>query len=177
MGDTRRVLRFYWVWEDEREEAWLSKMAAEGWHLERVIIVCYTFRRGEPRAMSYRLDYRRLRGAERPEYLALFRDAGWEYVNTMANWHYFRSPAEDGHLPEIYTDRASRVEKYRRVLGLLLPLLAMNLAFIVTQHPNQSHWYLWGIRPLQLGAVILLGYAVVRILFRIGRIKRQSRGV
>jgi hypothetical protein len=175
MGETRRVLKFYGVWQDEREEAWLSRMAGEGWHLERAFIGCYTFRRGQPREMAYRLDYRLLKGKERSDYFQLFRDAGWEYVDTLANWHYFRTPATDGELPEIYTDPASRIDKYRRVMWILVLILAMNVCIITGRLPEQTPWFLSWIRLLQAGAVLVLGYAVLRILARIGQIKRQSR--
>jgi len=36
--------------------------------------------------MIYRLDYQYLKGQDRPTYLQLFRDAGWEYVGQMCNW-------------------------------------------------------------------------------------------
>ena len=28
--------KWFWAWEDEKEEAWLSEMASEGLHLETV---------------------------------------------------------------------------------------------------------------------------------------------
>jgi len=30
MADTIRVFRWFWAWEDDREEAWLGEMARRG---------------------------------------------------------------------------------------------------------------------------------------------------
>ncbi len=176
MAETRRVFKLFFVWQDEREAAWLTQMAAEGWHLRSLTIGCYTFEGGEPAAVAYRLDYRRLTGAERDEYLGLFRDAGWERVATLANWHYFRKAAPEGPLPDIFSDTASRVDKYRRVLGILVVILALNVVILTTQRlPDAMTPAREIIRLLQAGAVILLGWAVLRIMAQISRLKRDAR--
>ncbi|NLI47105.1 MAG: DUF2812 domain-containing protein [Acidobacteria bacterium] len=176
MSEIRRVFKLYWVWQDQPEEAWLTRMAADGWHLRNLTIGCYTFQRGEPAAVAYRLDYRRLTGAEREEYFGLFRDAGWERVATLANWHYFRKPAPEGPLPDIFSDAASRIDKYRRVLGILVVILALNVVILTTQRmPESMTTAREIIRMLQAGAAILLGYGVLRIMALISRLKRDVR--
>ncbi|HOT01090.1 MAG TPA: DUF2812 domain-containing protein [Acidobacteriota bacterium] len=176
MAEIRRVFRLFWIWQDEQEAAWLTQMAAEGWHLRRLTIGCYTFERGEPAAVAYRLDYRRLTGAEREEYFGLFRDAGWERVATLANWHYFRKPAPEGPLPDIFSDAASRVDKYRRVLSVLVVILALNVIILATQRlPDAMTPAREIIRLLQAGAVVLLGWAVLRTVAHISRLKREAR--
>jgi len=164
------------IWQDEREAAWLTRMAADGWHLRSLTIGCYTFEKGEPAAVAYRMDYRRLTGAERDEYLGLFRDAGWERVATLVNWHYFRKPAPEGPLPDIFSDTASRVDKYRRVLGILVVILMMNVIILTTQRMPESMTPVREIiRLLQFGAVVLLSWAVLRIMAHISRLKRVAR--
>jgi hypothetical protein len=176
MKQTRRVFKLFWIWQDEQEEAWLTRMAAEGWHLRRVTIGCYTFEQGEPAVVAYRQDYRRLTGAELEEYLGLFRDAGWERVATLANWHYFRKAAPEGPLPDIFSDTASRVDKYRRVLGVLVVILALNVVILITQRmPESMTPAREVIRMLQAGAVVLLGWAVLRTMAHISRLKRNAR--
>ena len=34
----KRVFKWFWVWEFEKEDMWLNSMAADGW---RVVSVCY----------------------------------------------------------------------------------------------------------------------------------------
>jgi hypothetical protein len=86
--ETRRIFRWFWPWQDEQEEAWLSNLAGQrGLHLASIAPPgIYTFCVGEPRPMIYQLDYQYLKGQDRPTYLQLFRDAGWEYVGQMCNW-------------------------------------------------------------------------------------------
>lgn len=53
-----RKFKWFWPWQDEQEEEWLSVMATEGWHLERLGFPgYYHFREGEPEEMVNRLGY------------------------------------------------------------------------------------------------------------------------
>jgi hypothetical protein len=122
-SETKKVFRLFWAWEDEKEEAWLSAMAREGWHLVNSQGVRFIFRRGEPADVVYRLDYRPERGLDIAEYYGLFRDAGWEPVTRYSGWHYFRTPVGGSPAPEIFSDTQSRIEKYRRLAWLVAPLL------------------------------------------------------
>ena len=56
-GQTIRKWHWFWAWQDGAEEAWLEAMAREGLHLKSASIVEYTFQRGEPKHVVYRLDY------------------------------------------------------------------------------------------------------------------------
>ena len=172
-SDTRRIFRWFWPWQDEQEEAWLSRQATEhGLHLLSLAPPgIYTFRVGEPRAMIYRLDYQYLKGQDRPSYMQLFLDAGWEHVGQMSNWQYFRRPKVQGVENEIFTDPASKAEKYRRVL----PFLVLIFIVLATQL-NSSLYSRWPstalevIRLLLFGVLMLLGYSIVRIGLRIRRL-------
>jgi len=79
-------------------------------------------------------------------------------------------------LPDIFSDTASRVDKYRRVLGILVAILALNVVILATQRlPDAMTPAREIIRMLQAGAVILLGWAVLRIMAHISRLKRDAR--
>jgi Protein of unknown function (DUF2812) len=128
----------------------------------------YTFEVGSPRAMTYRLDYRYLKGQDEPSYLQLFEDAGWEHVGRMANWHYFRRPEAAGQPREIFTDPGSKAAKYRRLmpfLALITILLASQLnSSIYTRWPS---FWLEAIRFLLFGILAILVYSLIRIALRI----------
>ncbi len=169
-SETKRLFRWFWPWQDEQEEAWLSSVAGErGLHLVSLAPPgIYTFRVGEPQPMIYRLDYQYLKGQDRPGYLQLFLDAGWEHVGQMSNWHYFRRPQVAGEENEIFTDPASKAEKYRRVL----PFLMLITIVLVTQLNSSlySRWPSTGlevIRCLLFGMLMLLLYSIIRIGLRI----------
>ena len=122
-----RKFKWFWAWQDETEEAWLREMSNEGLHLSRISFpTLYDFESGEAMDYVYRLDYRSHWKMDQEEYLQLFQDAGWERVDEMSGWHYFRKLARPGEELEIYTDAESKIGKYQRLLAflgiLMLPL-------------------------------------------------------
>lgn len=167
----RRVFRTFFAWQDDREEAWLREMAKKGWHLERPGIFRQTFVAGAPTDVVYRFDYRIVNPREQAEYLGLFRDSGWEYLGSVSNWHYFRTPAGTGADPDIFSDDESRAAKYRRLLAMLLlfpPLLVSQMTFIRRlQRPALISF-------LMAAITLFLGYAVLRIGLRIRQLKRKG---
>ena len=46
--ETKKVTKWYWVWDYEKEELWLNAMAQEGWTLQRIGFCTYYFERTEP---------------------------------------------------------------------------------------------------------------------------------
>ncbi|NMB55912.1 MAG: DUF2812 domain-containing protein [Leptolinea sp.] len=126
---TFRKFRWFWIWEDDREENWLEEMSRQGNHMQQVVFPgVYTFEKGPRREYVYRLDY--LSGQKTEEYLTLFRDAGWTYLGRLNSWQYFRKEVKNAEKPEIFTDNESKIEKYRRIISLLaalLPLMVVNL--------------------------------------------------
>jgi len=155
-GETRVQYRLFFVWEDEREAAWLEEMAREGWHLESVGLCRYCFRKGEPAEIRYRLDYPSPQGFDEREYRTLFKDAGWEHCGELLGWHYFRTPVQGTETPEIFSDAESRNEKYKRLqtfLGAMVAILGANFFFLLTSN-------LWS-REGGAARTILLVFAVV----------------
>lgn len=170
---TTTKFRWFWAWQDEKEEAWLREMSGKGYHLASVGLPCiYTFDIGERRDYIYRLDYQPYTKKDMNDYLQLFRDAGWEHLGAMASWQYFRKEAVEGETSEIYTDVESKAEKYKRLLFYLgiffLPLLTV---LIIQWNRNPYPW-LTGIKITVLVVAMLLLYAIIRIALRIRRLKR-----
>jgi hypothetical protein len=127
--------RYFLVYEDPKQEAWLEEQARRGLHLARPGLFRFAFIEDEPREEKYRLDFQTLRGAARAEYLALFRDAGWEFLGQVANRYYFRA-RPDASSPEIFTDVESRrdyIRRQMRIGALLTALLGMQVIVGVTQ--------------------------------------------
>ena len=119
MGNERskRLFKWFWPWQDDREEAWLSEMSARGWHLAAMGWPSrYIFVAGEPRRDIYRLDWQDASRKEMSNYVQLFQDAGWEHVGSRSGWQVFRRPDEHGQAPEIFTDVDSKIAKYERMI-------------------------------------------------------------
>lgn len=167
--------KWFWAWNDDKEEAWLRQMAQQGLHLQKAAPLGeYQFVRGEPEDVVYRLDYIPTNKKD-VHYFQLFRDAGWEHVGEMMGWQYWRKAVEDGHSPEIFTDAESKVQKYQRLLGWLIifyPILFFNLTRMDLVERYDSI-LVTGVFILFLVIFLFYTYAVVRIFLRINSLKKR----
>jgi len=170
-----RKYRWFWPWQDEKEELWLREMAKQGLHLvELKYLGQYFFRSGEPSDTVYRLDYQKSPKKEKDAYLQLFKDSGWEHVGSRAGWQYFRKPFSPGEPEEIFTDTASKVEKYQRQIGgliIFIPIymmLMMNIDF----SPNSF----LGELAKFLGFILIVSFLIVilKLASRIDRLRKQN---
>jgi hypothetical protein len=172
--DKKRMRKFkwFWAWQDDAEEAWLREMSQEGWHLSLIgFPTIYSFEAGEAQDYVYRLDYRSYWKMDKDDYLQLFQDAGWEYVEEMAGWHYFRTPARAGEEMEIYTDAESKIGKYQRLLTFL-GILMLPLFISIINLRNPPYGWMAAIQVLIALMFVLYVYAFVKLLLRINQLKR-----
>ncbi len=137
MSDTLvKKSRWFWAWNDDKEEAWLGEMSRQGLHLQQAgAFGQYTFEQGEPRQYAYRLDFV-TESKKKDDYYQIFRDAGWEHVGEMSGWQYWRKEIVDGKVPEIFTDNASKIQKYQRLLGYMVIFYPIFIIFL----SNHSNW-------------------------------------
>jgi len=168
---TFRKFKLFFAWQDHEEEAWLRQMAQQGYHLSSLVFsTIYEFTHGEPRDVIYRLDYTDVKKKDTEEYLQLFQDAGWEYLDGWAGWHYFRMPADSDKATEIYTDAESKIQKYQRMLPyfIIFPIVWGGVFL-----PQISRADSIPILNFLLVAVILFWvYAIASIILRIQQLKR-----
>jgi len=165
--------RFFWDDADHAIEHWLEDMARQGLHLHRVSwLRCkFTFRRGEPAEMTYRLDFQTRRTS--PDYLQLFADAGWEHVDRELGWQYWRTPTRAGRTPEIFTDTASRIRKYQRLLWLFA--LAWLPTLVLLSIKGWEHLATPRVAVMTLILVGITVYAMVRLVLRIRSLRNPDR--
>ena len=167
--------KWFWAWNDDREEAWLGRMAQEGWHLSSLGMPGeYTFVAGEPREDIYRLDYF-INRKDYEYYLQLFRDAGWEHIGEMGGWQYFKTLKKGSRVPEIYTDNASKQQKYARLILFLIIFLPIFIMLATRPVPAGSHFYdLYSIVKMFFALILILyAYAIVRIGIRILHLRKK----
>jgi hypothetical protein len=172
---SKTVFHFFLTWNEEREERWLEAMAGQGWHLAAVKVgMFFRFEKGEPRAMVYRLDYIGGRKIDRGEYLGIFKAAGWEHAATWSDWQYFRTPKGAGPSPEIFTDRDSRISKYKRILALLLFFFVFGIWNVGNLFRSRARYgWIWDVTIIfQLLVLVLFGYGIVRLVLVIRKIKQ-----
>jgi hypothetical protein len=167
--------KWFWAWQDDKEEAWLAEMSRRGLHLDSVSpFGLYHFRTGEPGEYIYRLDFQSLKAKDRDSYLQLFEDAGWEHIGDMGGWVYFRHQVDGTKFLEIYSDRESKIGKYQRVITILVVLLPIMILVL----PDAGKLSSLGAVPVTIietisaALLLLYSYAMVRLFLRINQLKR-----
>lgn len=115
------VKKWFWAWNDDKEEIFLEEKAAEGYKLVGVSLGKYIFIEDEPKKIKYQLDFKGLSKMNEAEYLQLYEDAGWECISRLGSWYYFAQEYDD-ETPDIsiFNDNKSRLQKYRRIILFLL---------------------------------------------------------
>lgn len=117
MGETMRKIRLFTIADFKEEEEWLKEMHRSGWKLTGMTPPCFFyFVRCRPEEVVYQLDFRNRRDGYGAEYLQMFQDCGWEYVDSCVSYHYFRKPAAQmEEEEEIFSDNASRADLLGRI--------------------------------------------------------------
>ena len=161
-----RKFKWFWPWQDEAEEAWLRDMSQQGWHLSAVgLPIVYNFEPGKPKDFVYRLDYPGSYKMDKEDYLQLFMDANWEFIEERTGWYYFRQLAQPDDDLEIYTDAESKISKYQRLLAFAFVIMVPLFFGVIN---TRGDFWFFIIFPLFL----LWVYIFARIGIRINQLKR-----
>ena len=129
----RTSYKVYPAWDYQEEIEDLNAASEKGWQLIKGGCFHSRFVYRPDICYRYQLDYQKVEDMGR--YLEIFREQGWEYVNSTFNgWHFFRK-IYDPSLPEeeyeIFTDRESLTEIQKRwvrigaILGAICGVFAV----------------------------------------------------
>ena len=186
---TKRVVRTFLAWQEDKESKWLAEMSKKGWHLERVGFFNYSFREGLSADYAYRFDFKIMGKNDFEDYKATFEDAGWEYVGSFGSWYYFRADISKDPDMELYSDNRSKMEKYKRLLIFLgivcgpvmmysLPNLYMRVIDMssdsVLHNPALFNFYIVFIIILTIIELFAV-YGIIRIAMIINRLRKEIR--
>lgn len=170
--------KWFWAWQDEKEELWLTEMSNQGYHLIKPgFFGRYEFEQSDPKNYVYRLDFMASKTDQKDTYLQFFTDAGWEYVGEFGSWQYFRILADGDTEPEIYTDVSSKIMKYQRIVMILvifMPtyLVVLNVNNLLDRDPT---WLMIGIFTLWLSIIFIFAFSIIKILLRIQELKKTIK--
>ena len=134
--ETKKQFKWFTIFEYEKEQDYLREMHKSGWKFVKVKgLGMYYFEKCVPQDVVYQLDYNKDGLSHKEEYLKMFDDCGWEYIQDYAGYSYFRkSVAEDGVAEEIFCDEESRFQMMQRVIkGRMLPLLLLFFTVLLPQ--------------------------------------------
>lgn len=132
MKNTKTAFKFFTITEWKEEEKYLQQQHTKGWEFIKVnFLGLYHFKKCKPEDVVYQLDYNP--DKNKSEYINMFNDCGWEYLQDYVGYSYFRKPASkmDGN-EEIFCDDSSRVDMMKRVFkGRMIPLLVIFFLIII----------------------------------------------
>ena len=181
MKEKKVELRFYSVPEWEKEQEYLRERHSEGWKFIHVGFPgIYHFERCEPEDVVYQLDYNPEGLEHKSEYVQMFEDCGWEYLEDYAGYSYFRKPVAQmkGEREEgIFCDTESRMEMIQRVFrGRIVPLILIFLFLIVGFIDRLMHYTQGDMAMLVVHGVLVVLYISVFVTFayRYWEFKRRS---
>ena len=160
---TKKQYKYFTIFEYEKEQIYLQNMHKEGWKFVKVSgLGTYHFVECTPEDVVYQLDYNQEGLANKAEYVQMFNDCGWEYIQDYTGYSYFRKPAADMNgAEEIFCDDESRVQMMDRVYkGRLLPLVVLFSCVLLPQFLLSLCSYHNYILAAFLGGIIALYVAV-----------------
>lgn len=184
-GRLVRKVKFAWMYSPDKTEQWLESMELKGFHLHRVNKIgnVFTFIKGDPQRIAYRVDYQR---GPTESYYAIHREAGWKekfvsYSN-MENWTIWSQAYEEGEeRPQLYSDRSSRLKHAKRIAmtytALFFPLVAFYIYFIINimvSAETIQDGFLWNSSGVFMIAVLIFGTFIFRIWAYYGRLRKQT---
>lgn len=144
MENIKTEIKYFSVPEWKKEENYLREQHKNGWEFVKVNGFClYHFKKCEPKDVVYQLDYNPDSVSQKDEYIQMFNDCGWEYLQNYVGYSYFRKAASemDGTEEEIFCDDTSRLDMMKRVFeGRVIPLLVCFFLIIIPQIIAQSRF-------------------------------------
>lgn len=125
----------------EKEEQWLNKQLQEGYRCTNISgLGIYTFEKTDKRYVM-RLDYQDYLPKKKfMEYKGIYEDFGWSHIegHRLGGRQYWQK--EDGDQNEIFSDRQSMANYYKRLMGYSLSL-CMLMLFVGIPCANYSELY------------------------------------
>lgn len=160
--ETKKEYKFFSILEHKKEEAYLRRQHNSGWKFVKVTgFGTYHFIQCQPEDVVYQLDYNPEAASAKGEYLKMFADCGWDYIQDFFGYSYFRkAAAEMNGEEEIFSDQRSHLAMMERVYkGRLLPLLIIFTAALLPQFiTNLSHGRY--VLAAFLGAILVVYLAI-----------------
>ena len=131
----RRVIhKIFWIWQLEKEQAWINEMASHGYSLEHAGRLTFEFDETEPGKYIYKEIFLKGWGesVENIKYFRFLEEMGIKvvcYINYPGTcWVYTRALRED--YPdgiELFSDIDSKINGMKAMSGYMIFVMAMTL--------------------------------------------------
>ena len=188
----RRVIhKIFWIWQLEKEQAWINEMASHGYSLEHAGRLTFEFDETEPGKYIYKELFLKGWGesAENIKYFKFLEEMGIKvvcYINYPGTcWVYTRALKED--YPdgiELYSDIDSKIN-YQKVMAgyMIFVTIATLLASLLNLSVVISSWTAYGrLMSLNLACAVFTfmlcagaTISAVKAFVEIGRLKKERK--
>lgn len=175
-----KELKYFLLTEYEEEEAYLREKHKQGYKLVHVSLPgVYEFIECTPEDYVYRLDYNPQNNSDKASYIQMFRDYGWEYIQDMNEFSYFRKKAnltneEENH---IFCDNESKMDMLKRIIQRrFLPILIVFLCCFLPQFTSIFHHespLMYGFMVFFIILLVIYVYLITRVLAGYNRLKKK----
>ena len=143
--------KIFFVSDMDKEADYLHYMSMEGYHFVSRKGITYTFELGEVKNYYYHLGYYEHGLRDNDRYISNFKEAGWKNIYHEKGefdgmLHYFRTEEAPGMPgPEIFSERKSRKELYKRLLAgwrnlitiiIIMILFMLGFVYFLFTHPT-----------------------------------------
>ena len=169
--DRRLRKEYHWfaLTDYEQEENFLRKKHNAGYKLAKVTMLgTYYFEKCKPEDVVYKLDFNPQKPEDKDSYIQMYEDYGWEYIQDLNEYSYFRKPAAENiasekgtanqYDSEIFSDDESKLEMMKRIfVKKMLPILIIFGAVVIPQFMISLH----NNGRSTVGAVLLIMWAVL----------------
>lgn len=116
-----KKIKFGWFCEVDNIEKWLEKMESIGYTLSKVELNSFYFRKGEKKRVKYFIEFQKFPSED---YNNMYSSLGWKSVNASylinKRWSFWKKEYE-GEIPEIFTDKKTKIEGAKKILISYLP--------------------------------------------------------
>ena len=177
----RIVRTTFYISEFTEEEKWLEFQHRSGWKFVKTDGKIYEFEKCPEEDWVYQLDFKTSDMAEK-DYLQMFEDYGWEFVQRHKHWFYFRKKKvdDDGDY-SIFSDGESKIEMCQRVIkgrlfkNILLPFIVLTAAyFCAAFFIDQTLWKPW----LRSAAMFCFSIGIVSVFtHNVNQYKRVKKKI
>ncbi|MCH1627877.1 DUF2812 domain-containing protein [Fredinandcohnia quinoae] len=126
--------KFKIFFDIEKEEQWLNEQLQKGYRCTNISgLGIYTFKKTDKRYVM-RLDYQDFLSKKKSkDYKGLYEDFGWMYINGpwLGGIRYWQK--EDDDQNEIFSDRQSKSNYYKRLMGYScgLGIVLLSCSFMI----------------------------------------------
>ncbi|MDE7120796.1 MAG: DUF2812 domain-containing protein [Oscillospiraceae bacterium] len=164
--EIKKEIKLFLLSDYEKEEAYLTEMHKTGWKLKNVSYgSVYTFEKCKPENVVYRLDFAEDKEKDTQSYIAMFHDYGWEYMQDVNNYSYFRKRT-DGLAEEdaeIFSDSESRLAMMKSIIDK--KLMPVWVIFMIILIPNFVKAMLHGFDDIPFHTVLTVIYTLLFVWY------------